>query len=684
VIITSKCIPPHLSNKITRMIHIRTFKDLFIVTHGSHSWHDVFINNNKAVKRSKDFLLKPILNIQEICQYKYHHLLLQQDKYNIYEKIEFACKYGFDSFVEYHIQDHVEKNEVLYYASKYNNKRLLKWVLETTEAKYLALSFVISDNLYDFDRFESAVYIRGFLKEPTRYTILELAYRGTLEQGISRNVKIDKDTYIDYMKYACQWGKERLVEELLYKGKRDEDFIMLACEYGHVSVVKLLLQNGYHEYRDEVFVMACKEGNLDMVKCSFNKQVRHTNRIHGIASAYLLKKQNIVDYLQCTMSDLFDETRDCLTILVEESCTDVKTLRQFLSHVSSLNVVPLETHVMKNITANIESTCVLNENKKDDDYDDNGGDKGGDNDDKDEEDGNNEEDEIYTQYNITKEDTTAKTTITTCTTNTTTTICTNTNSNSIATTTTSNTTTATTSSSTSTNTNQLRKYLEALRNGFTDIVEYIIVEKVDLTLDNWTSLLCAACSDLCRDIPFATVCRLIDYTSSNIKNVNYEDVFQETCSYTGYDHDNCLLVLQKLASVIGNDASCYAKDNFVLVCGNSSRDVVKYFEGKMTNQTQDCLQEALQVACKDGNLNIVIYLYEKIRQSEQYKQHIVALMHELLMLECETVFDHGPILKYLFTQEPQYLDRAITRAIQFNQDHIYEYLYYMKKSMCAQ
>lgn len=93
---------------------------------------------------------------------------------------------------------------------------------------------------------------------------------------------------IEAFNYACQNDRIEIIK-LLIELKPDiytNDALILACEYGHLDIVKFLLRNGsnIHHYNDQALSSACESGNYMIAKflldCKANVNTDNNEALH--------------------------------------------------------------------------------------------------------------------------------------------------------------------------------------------------------------------------------------------------------------------------------------------------------------------------------------------------------------------------------------------------------------------
>jgi hypothetical protein len=229
------------------------------------------------------------VSIKEICQGKFHKRLLQDDSTSLHTKIQYACQYGFDSFVQYYTNNVLQWNHVLVCASEHGNKNLVSWILfksiddlDVETAMFLARTHQQQD---------IALLLYPHIKNT--HANVHHAFVGNfsyLKQNMNSILVL-----ILYFSQACHTGNVNIVSLLLNKITPNPIHFVTACKYGHLPIVQIMLKRPQYEAAyAEGFLYACKCGHLDIVKLLVH---RDENLYEGLLYAYLYKRDEIVLFL---------------------------------------------------------------------------------------------------------------------------------------------------------------------------------------------------------------------------------------------------------------------------------------------------------------------------------------------------------------------------------------------------
>jgi hypothetical protein len=129
-----------------------------------------------------------------------------------------------------------------------------------------------------------------------------------------------------YEEYALRWASENgyleVVKVLLEKEANvhanNDDAILVASYMGHIEIVKILLANGANidaidEDGDSVLILACENGNLNIVELLFTKGVDiHANNDEPFMLASRRGQLEVVKFLLANGANIHSEEDDAI------------------------------------------------------------------------------------------------------------------------------------------------------------------------------------------------------------------------------------------------------------------------------------------------------------------------------------------------------------------------------------
>jgi hypothetical protein len=180
---------------------------------------------------------------------------------------------------------------------------------------------------------------------PIAPDIIHAGFTGACAHGyvqivLSLILEFKKFTLEDGLIYACKFGHIELVRILIQNGATINAFMLSnACTYDAVEIVKLLL----HHIDDancclsHVIYHACQAGALNILKYILSKYVRFlgdwTNHMHAACGrdqyaviTYLIKRQYVIQWTRYNMQDILNTKPKILRICLDNHAIGFDTL----------------------------------------------------------------------------------------------------------------------------------------------------------------------------------------------------------------------------------------------------------------------------------------------------------------------------------------------------------------------
>lgn len=91
----------------------------------------------------------------------------------------------------------------------------------------------------------------------------------SIQKHIENNVNLN-DFFVLPLTIACRYGHVEMVKLLLDNGAdvklKNNEALIAACRYGHIEIVKLLIDKKADPKTENAFFSACRNGHFDIVK----------------------------------------------------------------------------------------------------------------------------------------------------------------------------------------------------------------------------------------------------------------------------------------------------------------------------------------------------------------------------------------------------------------------------------
>jgi hypothetical protein len=212
-------------------------------------------------------------SFKSMCKLKAYRALLKHDSHMLI-KIYKACKYGFDTFVQYYITNPYYRNHVLKCASQYGNVNLVKWAI-SKDIFYLELREAITLATKNYYR-EVALVLYPLLKKRHENMSDDTC---VLVFDLEALLKTNNNTElaITFMNVTCRLGMpttnetfqgivsawQKIINSSYFARGYQEKFLAMACKCNQLLVIEYFATiTGTMP----VFFACCKYSNLDIVK----------------------------------------------------------------------------------------------------------------------------------------------------------------------------------------------------------------------------------------------------------------------------------------------------------------------------------------------------------------------------------------------------------------------------------
>lgn len=158
---------------------------------------------------------------------------------------------------------------------------------------------------------------------------MDLLFRICLEKGASLD-------YMNFM-FAIKLGKSKMLNIFLDKGMsvstkqifihdNHEQAITVACRYGHLDIVKILIENGADimKYRRIILTATVSGGNIDIMKLLMSKGLNiHEDNDEALKTACYEGKLDMVKFLLSKGADVYADFNEPLQIACQNGRLNV-------------------------------------------------------------------------------------------------------------------------------------------------------------------------------------------------------------------------------------------------------------------------------------------------------------------------------------------------------------------------